>query len=200
MGISKSLTVAELSRYIDWKYLRYTEVGSLKAMQGRAEKSEDIEAIHRVNVAAFGREGEAELVDQLRGVASTFSFVAVEFEQIVGHIFFSPVEIEGEGADDLLVLGLAPVAVLPTYQRQGIGSLLIQHGLEECARFGCKAIVVLGSPEYYPRFGFIPAREKGLRCEYTVPDEAFMVLELESGALDGWVGTVKYRSEFNKLE
>jgi putative acetyltransferase len=151
-------------------------------------------------VAAFGREGEAALVDQLRGAASMFSFVAVESEQIVGHICFSPVAIIGECAGDLLVLGLAPVAVLPEYQRQGIGSLLIQHGLEECTRLGFKAVVVLGSPAYYPRFGFIPAKEKGLGCEYPVPDEAFMVSELESGALEGCVGTVKYRSEFNKLE
>jgi putative acetyltransferase len=169
-------------------------------MEVRPEKPEEIEVIHRVNVAAFGRESEADLVDRLRGAASTFSFVAVEFEQIVGHIFFSPVAIEGECADDLLVLGLAPVAVLPDYQRQGIGSLLIQHGLKEFARLGFKAVVVLGSPKYYPRFGFIPAKAKGLRCEYPVPDEAFMVLELESGGLKGCVGMVKYLPEFNKLE
>jgi putative acetyltransferase len=169
-------------------------------MEVRAEKPEDVEAIRRVNVAAFGRESEAVLVDQLRGVASTFSFVAVEREQIVGHIFFSPVEIEGECANELLVLGLAPVAVLPNYQRQGIGSLLIRHSLKECARLGFKAIFVLGSPAYYPRFGFIPAKQKGLGCEYKVPDEAFMVLELKTGGLEGSVGTVKYRSEFNKLD
>ncbi len=169
-------------------------------MEVRAEKPEDIDAVRQVNVAAFGRENEADLVDQLRGVASTFSFVAVESEQIVGHIFFSPVEVEGESADDLLILGLAPVAVLPDCQRQGIGSLLIQYSLEECARLGFQAVVVLGYPEYYPRFGFTPAKKKGLKCEYTVSDEAFMVLELESRALKGCVGTVKYRSEFNECE
>lgn len=169
-------------------------------MEVRDEKPEDVEAIRRVNVAAFGRESEADLVDQLRCVASTFSFVAVEFEQIVGHIFFSPVVITGDCADGLLLLGLAPIAVLPYYQRQGIGSLMIQHGLKECARLGFKAVVVLGSPTYYSRFGFIPAKEKELGCEYPVLDEAFMVLELESGALESCVGTVKYRSEFNKLE
>lgn len=177
-------------------------------MEVRSEKPEDLEAIRRVNVAAFGRGSEADLVDQLRGAASTFSFIAVESEQIVGHIFFSPVVIVRSGrstnvgkyAGDLLALGLAPVAVLPEYQRQGIGSLLIQYGLEECAQLGFKAVVVLGSPAYYPRFGFIPAKEKGLGCEYLVPDEIFMVLELESGALEGHVGTVKYRSEFHKLE
>ncbi|MGB8701228.1 MAG: N-acetyltransferase [Thermosynechococcaceae cyanobacterium] len=169
-------------------------------MEVRAEKPEDIEMIRRVNVAAFGRESEADLVDRLRGVASTLSFVAVESEQIIGYIFFSPVEIEGECADNLWVLGLAPVAVLPNYQRQGIGSLLIQHGLKECAQLGFKAVVVLGSPKYYPRFGFMPAKMKRLGCEYPEADEAFMVLELESSALEGCVGMVKYHPAFNQLE
>lgn len=169
-------------------------------MEVRAEQPEDIEAIRNVNIEAFGRESEADLVDRLRGVASTLSFVAIASEQVVGHIFFSPVEIEGECADGLLVLGLAPIAVLPDYQQQGIGSLLIRHSLKVCAQFGFKAVVVLGSSKYYPRFGFVPAKEKGLRCEYAVPDEAFMVLALEEGVLDGCAGLVKYRSEFNMLE
>ncbi len=169
-------------------------------MEVRAEKPEDVGAIRKVNIVAFGRENEANLVDQLRGVASTFSFVALQSEQVVGHIFFSPVSVEGECADNLFMLGLAPMAVLPDYQRQGIGSLLIQHSLEEHAQLGCRVVVVVGYPEYYPRFGFIPAKEKGLRCEYTVSDEAFMVLELESGALEGCSGTVKYRSEFSECE
>jgi putative acetyltransferase len=176
-------------------------------MEVRAEKPADLAAIRQVNVSAFGRKSEADLVDRLRGVALTFSFVAVESEQIVGHIFFSPVAIPQSGssanaeesAGDLLFLGLAPVAVLSEYQRQGIGSLLVQYGLKECLRLGYKAVVVLGSPAYYSRFGFISAKEKGLGCDYPVPDEAFMVLELESGALEGRAGTVKYRSEFNSL-
>ncbi|KAM3100172.1 GNAT family N-acetyltransferase [Phormidesmis sp. 146-12] len=177
-------------------------------MEVRAEKPEDIEAVRSVNVAAFGREGEADLVDRLRGATSTLSLVAVAADQIVGHVFFSPVAIAGEYTNDstndltndLLILGLAPVAVLPNYQRQGIGSLLIRQGLQAGIQFGCKAVVVLGSPKYYSRFGFTPASEKGLKCEYAVPDEAFMVLELKAGALEGCVGTVKYRSEFAALE
>lgn len=169
-------------------------------MEVRAEKPEDIEAVRKINTAAFGRKNEADLVDQLRVLASTFSFVAVESKTIVGHIFFSPVEIEGECATHPRILGLAPVAVLPTHQRRGIGSSLIQQSLKKCAQLGFKAVVVLGSPAYYLRFGFTPAKDKGLKCEYTVPDDAFMVLELESGALDGCLGTVKYRSEFSKCE
>jgi putative acetyltransferase len=177
-------------------------------MEIRAEKLEDVAAVHRVNRAAFGRESEADLVDKLRGVADTFSVVAVESGQIVGHIFFSPVEIlprsssanAGTGADDLLVFGLAPLAVLPDYQQQGIGSLLIQYGLQECDRLGGSAIVVLGSPAYYQRFGFTPAKEQGLGCEYPCPDEAFMALEIKSGSLEGCVGMVRYRPEFNQLD
>ncbi len=169
-------------------------------MKIRVEKAEDIEAIRQVNVAAFGREIEADLVDRLRGVAATFSFIAVESERVVGHVFFSPVVIDGDCPKDLAVIGLAPVAVMPEYQRKGIGSLLIRYGLEECDRLGFKAVVVLGSPAYYQRFGFTPAKEKGLRSEYNVPDEAFMVLELERDALKECVGIVKYHAEFSNLE
>jgi putative acetyltransferase len=169
-------------------------------MQVRTEQLEDIEAIYNVNIAAFGRDNEADLVDRLRGLTSTLSFVAVAADRIVGHIFYSPVTIVGACAKDLLILGLAPLAVLPEYQRQGVGSLLIQHSLKECTRLGIQAIVVLGHPTYYPRFGFTPAQEKGLKCEYAVPDEAFMVLELDRGALNGCFGTIAYRSEFRECE
>ena len=169
-------------------------------MDVRAEKPEDVNAIHQVNREAFGRKNEAILVDQLRGIASTFSFVAVQSEQIVGHLFFSPVTINGQCSSDLLLLGLAPVAVLPNYQQQGIGSLLIQRGLEVCNQAKCDAVVVLGDPKYYSRFGFVAASTHGLRCEYDVPDEAFMVLELNRGALQNCSATVQYRSEFKVCE
>ncbi|MBM0741819.1 N-acetyltransferase [Phormidium sp. CLA17] len=165
----------------------------------RAEKPDDVSAIYQVNSEAFGRENEASLVNQLRGAASTFSFVAIQSDQIVGHIFFSPVTVRG-GSSNLSILGLAPIAVLPNYQRQGIGSLLIQQSLKACSESGQDAIVVLGDPKYYSRFGFISASTKGLRCEYDVPDEAFMVLELNSGALQDCTGTVQYRSEFKVCE
>jgi putative acetyltransferase len=165
-----------------------------------AEQLEDKDAVHQVNVAAFGRENEATLVARLRGVASTFSWVAVDLDRVVGHILFSPVAIEGEGECEGLILGLAPVAVLTEEQGKGTGSLLIQQGLVECARLGAKAIVVLGAPKYYRRFGFESAKNYGLRCEYDVPDEAFMVLELVQDALKNCVGMVKYRPEFSMVE
>jgi len=169
-------------------------------MDIRTENPEDVEAVRNINIAAFGRENEANLVDKLRGIASTFSFVAVQSDRVVGHIFFSLVAVEGKCSRNLSIQGLAPVAVLPNYQRQGIGTLLIREGLKECARSGFQAVVVLGHPDFYSRFGFIPASRKSLKCEYDVPDEAFMVLELESGALQDCSGTVKYRSEFSLCE
>src|SRR5205807_8756724 len=149
----------------------------------RAETADDIPAIRRVNQLAFGQPLEANLVDALRTAAHPhISLVAATRGQVVGHIFFSPVTLDTADPDST-ILGLAPMAVLPEYQKQGIGSQLVQEGLKECRRIGCDVVVVLGHPEYYPRFGFAPASQKGLRCEYPVPDEVFMAIELKPNAL-----------------
>lgn len=169
-------------------------------LRSRAEQPEDISAVRAVNMAAFGRSDEADLVDQLRGLPSTLSWVAVAAEQIVGHIFYSPVTIAGTCPGDRYFLGLAPVAIHPDFQRQGIGSALIQQSLQACARSGCQAVVVLGDPAFYSRFGFTPAKPQGLVCEFTAPEEAFMVLALSSGALDNCRGTVQYHSAFSQFE
>jgi len=151
--------------------------------------------VHRVNEHAFGGPDEAQLVDALRAAAEpNISLVAVVDDQIVGHIFFSPVSVGGE---ESCAMGLAPMAVLPDYQRQGVGSQLVRVGLRECARLGYDVVVVLGHAEYYPRFGFIPASQKGLQSEYPVPDDVFMVVELKPDALGGRRGLVKCRPEFN---
>lgn len=165
----------------------------------RAETSNDIFAVRHVNEQAFGRQDEAALVDALRAIADPFiSLVAVENGQVIGHIFFSPVTVEADGRV-VAALGLAPMAVLPEYQKRGVGSELVREGLKECQRIGYKIVVVLGHPEYYPRFGFVPARDKELRSEYQVPDEVFMVAELEAGALDGVFGLVKYHPAFGAV-
>ncbi|HEY0101297.1 MAG TPA: N-acetyltransferase [Pyrinomonadaceae bacterium] len=164
----------------------------------RAETSKDIEAVRRVNQLAFGRAEEANLVDALRLAAHPYiSLVAETGGRVAGHIFFSPVTIETEVRAPA-IFGLAPMAVLPEHQNQGIGSRLVREGLNECRRISVGAVVVLGHPAYYPRFGFVPASSKGLRCEYPVPDEAFMVTELTPGELPSQ-GLVKYHPEFGNV-
>jgi putative acetyltransferase len=142
----------------------------------RSETTADIDCIRNVNEQAFGQKEEAEIVDKLRDRgALTLSLVAIRENEIVGHIAFSPVWIES-GKSGFEAVALAPMAVLPPCQRQGIGSQLVLVGLEECCRLGHEIIVVLGHPDYYPRFGFITSRSKGITCEFEVPEEAFMVL------------------------
>ncbi len=163
----------------------------------RPEKTEDIAAIRSVNEQAFGRPAEADLVDALRrNGKATLSLVAEDDGQVVGHILFSPVTIES-GDRELVGLGLAPLAVRPEMQNRGAGSLLVKAGLDRCREAGHGFVVVLGHREYYPRFGFVPASRFNLACEYDVPDDHFMALELVDGALRGCAGVVKYQVEFN---
>jgi putative acetyltransferase len=164
----------------------------------RLETHEDKAAIRHVNEEAFGQKEEAEIIEKLRsrGVL-TLSLVAVQDDRIIGHIAFSPVEVESERSS-FEAIALAPMAVLPAYQRKGIGSQLVRSGLQECRHLGHEIIVVLGHPNYYPRFGFVPAKPKGIKCEFEVPDEAWMVLELPEGALAGRQGTVSFQPEFRE--
>ena len=165
----------------------------------RAETPEDYAAVRRVNALAFGREGEGALVDKLRAASPHISLVAVEDSEVVGHIFFSPATVES-GPADFAAVALGPMAVLPGRQNRGVGSQLVRRGLEECKSQGHDVVFVLGHPDYYPRFGFAPAGAKGIRCEYPVPDEAFMVVELRPGALGGRTGLMRYRPEFAEVE
>ena len=164
----------------------------------RPETPEDIDSIGYVNLQAFGQECEPELFNKLRnrGVL-TISLVALQDSETVGHIAFSPVAIES-GLSSFEAIALAPMAVLPAYQRQGIGGQLVRASLEECRRLGHEIIVLVGHPDYYPRFGFVPARPKGIECEFEVPEEAWMILELREGALAGRQGTVRFQPEFKE--
>ena len=165
----------------------------------RRETPKDIDSIRYVNEQAFGQKEEAEIIDKLRKRdVVTLSLVAVQADQIVGHILFSPVSVESEYSS-FEAITLAPMAVLPEYQRKGIGSQLVRIGLEECRRLGHEIVMVLGHPDYYPRFGFVPASTYGIKCKYDVPDEVFMALELRQGALSGRSGVVKYQPEFNEV-
>ena len=164
----------------------------------RAEEQRDWAAVRALNVAAFETPLEANLVEALRGQARPLvSLVAEENAAIVGHIMFSPVALTGHPA--LTIVGLAPMAVAPSRQRKGIGSALVRHGLEECRRRGFGAVVVLGHPGFYPRFGFVPSTRFGISCEYDVPEEVFMVAELQPGYLRGASGTAKYHAAFSAI-
>jgi putative acetyltransferase len=165
----------------------------------RPERLTDVDAVHHVNEAAFGRPEEASLVDALRrSNAMTLSLVAEQGGRIVGHILFSPVEIDREDGRDA-ALGLGPMAVLPEVQKHGIGSALIRAGLERLREAGHGAVVVLGHTSYYPRFGFERAERFGLRWEVEGHDEAFMALELRPGFLGVRPGVVRYRPEFSAV-
>ena len=164
-------------------------------MRIRPEHATDIDAVRAVNLAAFDTSAEANLVEALRKQASpVVSLVADDGAGVVGHILFSPVTIDESAHQD--IMGLAPMAVLPARQREGIGTALIREGLDRCRQIGARAVVVLGHVEYYPRFGFVPASRFGLRCLYDVPDEAFMALELLPGTFAGRSGTIRYHPAF----
>lgn len=165
----------------------------------RRESPSDIPAIRHIHTTAFGRPNEADLVDALRqNNALTISLVAVKDGHLVGHIALSPVTITSRTAT-MQALGLAPMAVLPSYQRQGIGSKLVKAGLTACHHTPYGVVVVLGHPHYYPRFGFVPAKPIGMVWEHDTPEEAFMVHELREGALTQTKGVVKYRPEFQAV-
>src|SRR5919106_673706 len=144
----------------------------------RPEEARDSHAIRRVNELAFGGPIEANLVDALRDAdAVILSLVAEVAGSVVGHILFSAVTIE-TAAGEVTALGLAPMAVHPEHQHRRIGSQLVEEGLRELQRRGYEAVVVLGHPDYYPRFGFARASGFGLRCAIQCPDEAFIAIEL----------------------
>jgi putative acetyltransferase len=181
----------------------------------------DAAAIRAINEAAFGGPAEADLVERLRARADTFELVAIEArpggDAVVGHILFSPVAVTGSpclagppGASPRptrLSYGLAPMAVPPAHQSRGIGSRLVEAGLDECRRRGVALVVVLGHPRFYPRFGFVPASRLGLRCKWPVPDEVFMALRLGEAATAGAsppsaaspLTLVHYLPEFNSV-
>lgn len=167
-------------------------------MQIRPEQPADITSVHALNATVFETPAEADLVDALREqVQPLISLVAEDSDTIVGHIMFSPVTIPGR--DDLKLMGLAPMAVATDRQRQGIGSALVRAGLDHCRQLVTSAVVVLGHPEYYPRFGFEPSERFGIGCEYDVPPEVFMAIELQPGSLQDASGRVKYHSAFGSL-
>jgi len=167
-------------------------------VQIRPETTADHEAICQVNRLAFGQDAEARLVNALReGNYARVSLVAEKAGQIIGHILFSNVPITTK-AGTVPALALAPMAVLPAFQRQGVGSALVKRGLEVCRKQGHPIVVVLGHPDFYPKFGFSAKLAESLSSPFG-GGEAWMAVELVPGTLAGVVGLVQYPTPFNEV-
>jgi putative acetyltransferase len=153
--------------------------------------------VHQVNELAFGGSAEADIIDRLRQTCPDFiSSVAVVDGRIVGHILFTPAWLESPHGQ-VNGMGLAPLAVLPEYQNQGVGGKLTQAGLLEMQEAGWPFVIVLGHPGYYPRFGFELAAKYSIRCEYNdVPEEAFMITVFDQNVLHPEGAVAHYRPEW----
>jgi putative acetyltransferase len=163
----------------------------------RPERAADVAAVRAIHAAAFPTDAESRLVDALRDAGQALvSLVAEREREILGHVLFSPVTLDPPGP---VGAGLAPIAVHPSWQRRGIGGMLVREGLAACRAKGIPFVVVLGDRDYYGRFGFRRASARGLCNEYGA-DEAFGVVELAPGALPGGPALVRYRPEFAALD
>jgi predicted N-acetyltransferase YhbS len=170
----------------------------MKGILIRKEVNEDLKSINEINDLAFDQNQESDLIDKLRKKAEfsdELSLVAIYGDKIVGHILFFMVSIIFEkGIHTTLSLG--PVSVLPEHQNKGIGGELIRAGLKRAKELGFKSVVVLGHPEYYPRFGFRRASEWNIKDPFGAPEEAMMASELEKGSLDFGGGIIDYPQEY----
>lgn len=165
----------------------------------RPERADDASSVRHVNERAFGQPAEANLVDTLRRSCEGALSLVADDGTVVGHILFTPVVIEGTGPP-VAGMGLAPMAVSPGCQRRGIGSHLVRRGLDLLRERGCPFVVVVGHPEYYPRFGFEPASKHGLLSQWEgMPDAAFMAVILDPRAMAGVSGVARYLDAFNEV-
>ena len=163
----------------------------------RGENGDDAaerSSIHSINQAAFGSQEEADLVDELRSEGLVLASLVAEVPgRIVGHILFSRMSIE-TASGSVSAAALAPMAVLPDYQRRGVGGRLICNGLDLMRRQGERIVIVIGHPNYYPRFGFSSEIARSLESPFDY--DVFMAMELSPGALDGVRGRVRYPAAF----
>lgn len=164
------------------------------------ETPEDSAGVRNVNRLAFNGTYESDVVDRLReNCPEILSLVAKKDAVVVGHVLFSPVNIAQPDGETLTGMGLAPLAVLPEYQGLGIGSSLCTEGLNRLKADGCPYVIVLGHPDYYPRFGFVKASKHRISSSFAgVPDEAFMICVFNPVILQGVQGVAYYRPEFDE--
>jgi putative acetyltransferase len=164
----------------------------------REEAIGDYKSIKEVNDLAFGQNQESDLIEKLRKKAEfddALSLVAIYGEKIIGHILFFRISIIFN-EEIHMTLSLGPMSVLPEYQNKGIGSELVRTGLKKAKELGFRSVIVLGHPEYYPRFGFRKTAEWNIKDPFGAPEEAMMAIELEKGSLGFGGGTIEYPEEF----
>ncbi len=155
--------------------------------------------IRTINEAAFGDSLAADLIDALRSNKKVdLSLVAEVNNELVGHIMFSPVIVEGAMSSKRRT-ALAPVAVIPEQQRTGVGTALINEGLKKCKTMGIDYVILLGHKTYYPRFGFKPMKNHGLSSSYG-DGEHVMIRELTEGVVNTLSGKICYQPEFEESE
>ncbi|MCG6899894.1 MAG: N-acetyltransferase [Gammaproteobacteria bacterium] len=172
----------------------------MHAITVRPETAEDIRAIDVVHISAFGGEAEAQLVSALRESATynrELSLVAELNGRIVGHVLLTRVPLRKHGSEKQ-VLALGPMSVVPSQSHRGIGSELINASIKLAKEKGYGAIVVLGHPEYYKRFGFVQARDLQVSCNLPAPEDALTVMEIVDANLAGG-GHVEYPEPFVAL-
>jgi predicted N-acetyltransferase YhbS len=167
----------------------------------RRETPDDFQQVARVIEMAFRQKNEAILVEKLRhnkNYISNLSIVAEYKRTVIGHILFFPIVIR-TGDAERESLALAPLSISPEFQKMGIGGRLIEEGLRTAREIGYTSAIVIGHPEYYSRFGFIPARKWGISAPFEVPADAFMGIELQADALMNAGGVVEYPQEFSEV-
>ena len=165
----------------------------------RREDEKDYDTVYKVVKTAFetmelADGDEQDLVNRLResqAFIPELSLVAECDGKVIGHILFTKMKI-----GDHPSLALAPVAVLPEYQKQGVGAKLIIEGHRIARELGYGSVIIVGHPAYYPRFGYTPASTWNITAPFEVPDEAFMAMELVEGGLNGVSGEIEYAKEF----
>lgn len=168
----------------------------------RQELTSDYNSIYEINKLAFEQDDEARLVDLLRkgsAFVPELSLVAEINGEVIGHILFTKILILGDTGIEFESLSLAPMAVHPKSQKQGVGGKMIYAGIEKAKSLGYSSVFVLGHPLYYPKFGFQPASKWNVKAPFNVPEEAFMAIELIEDGLKDVSGTVKYPKEFESV-
>ncbi|CAO3637866.1 unnamed protein product [Cunninghamella blakesleeana] len=179
----------------------------------RQEEEKDINNVYKVNEKAFEQKEEADLVNKLRASPHFIKELSLVAEinnknvdgdngdndnSIIGYILFTKIVSIGDRRDDAIQsIALAPLSVLPTYQKQGIGKKLIQEGLRRAKALGYKSVIVLGHEHYYSKYGFLPASQWHIQCPFPLTNtDVFRCIELIDGALNDVSGVVEYSKEF----